>query len=207
MECETNFVSDLELKKHFVTQHSTNYRSLVPVPSSKDVPCILCGKNFTGPEAATKHLQTHHETQCDLCDNVFYEMSALHLHMDTCHASVTFPCNLCHSILNTQPELKLHTQEAHTFNHLGSESSCYICDSTFATESDVLSHIERDHTTVTRNLVLITMVESLDLKLFPYSSESEENDQLNTLLGASKSTLLDIYKLFCRSVLEYAAPV
>ena len=111
MECDTNFVSDLELKKHFVTQHSTNYRSLVPVPSSKDVPCILCGKSFTGPEAATKHLQTHHETQCDLCDNVFYEMSALHLHMDTCHASVTFPCNLCHSILNTQPELKLHTQE------------------------------------------------------------------------------------------------
>ena len=27
------------------------------------------------------------------------------------------------------------------------------------------------------------------------------------LLGASQSTLLDIYKLFCRSVLEYAAPV
>ena len=108
-------------------------------------------------------------------------MSALHLHMDTCHASVTFPCNSCHRILNTQPDLKLHTQEAHTFHHLGSESSCYICDSTFAKESDVLSHIERDHTIVTRNLVLITMVESLDLKLFPYSSESEENDQLNTL--------------------------
>ena len=27
------------------------------------------------------------------------------------------------------------------------------------------------------------------------------------LLGASKNTLMDIYKLFCRSVLEYAAPV
>jgi hypothetical protein len=27
------------------------------------------------------------------------------------------------------------------------------------------------------------------------------------LLGGSEDTLLDIYKLFCRSVLEYGAPV
>ena len=91
MECDIHFLSDNELSEHFTTKHSDNYGSLVPVQSSPEVPCILCGKTFLCPAVATEHLKTQHENHCHQCKNVFYDKSFLSLHMAVCNtASANF---------------------------------------------------------------------------------------------------------------------
>ena len=85
--CESIFYKEEYLKEHMISIHKGS--NIIPqhkqCTPTKDVPCVLCGKAFSSPSAATNHIQTEHEIICANCGDVFYDKYDLNLHILSNH--------------------------------------------------------------------------------------------------------------------------
>ena len=149
--CASIFYKEDYLNDHMATVHkNTDTQPQKPSLESSDdptksIPCVLCGKAFSDPASATKHIQTQHELHCGQCDHVCYDKYDLNTHILSTHkSSLISEVNSCPDIERFAYTCILEeyakTVDQSTLQSLPSTSDCDICDSTKSLQTDYNTH-------------------------------------------------------------------
>lgn len=121
---DISFKTLLEVRKHYREAHNT--RGYL----------VCCGKKFSTRYLIMEHVRRHVNPkahQCDQCDRVCSNNSALKSHVDAVHGprdSRTHKCSLCPSSFVTAGGLKNHVLNRHSES--GEQFPCDKCDKRWA---------------------------------------------------------------------------
>ena len=157
--CGSIFYKEEYLNEHLTTVHKG---TLYPNPSlestedqiqnhpDKNIPCVLCGKTFTDPAAATKHIQNQHELQCDNCDHICYDKYDLNTHILSTHKSnLSEPEVPNHSDMERLVYTCMLEQYANTVDKQTATIECEPYDIPSPNKNDHETHAEVNHTELT----------------------------------------------------------
>ena len=96
--------------------------------------CPECGKTYTGPTAhlfLRRHMESHEQVQCKVCQKMLLNKQILMEHMDEKHARK--PCGICEDLIH-HDELEEHIYEKHF---------CIACDKNLNVFKNVSEHLKK----------------------------------------------------------------
>ena len=107
--------------------------------------CPECGKTYTGPTAhlfLRRHMESHEQVQCKICQKILLNKQILMEHMDEKHERK--PCGICEDLMHPD-ELEEHVHEKHF---------CIPCDKNLRFNENVTEHLKnlRSHESISEHL-------------------------------------------------------
>ncbi len=128
--CDKDFSDKSHLKDHLTYVHAEN----------KWTSCPKCNKRIT-IRNLNRHIRSHDDSrihQCEICQKLFKDMSTLHKHKNSVHATERkFKCVNCSASFKCRNSLGAHKKI-----HLGIKAhSCQICGKSFMTSVKVRRHM------------------------------------------------------------------
>ena len=144
--CPALFSTELELKKHFMTQHEVDKQAKdTTLTHEKTFQINQIEKEDIMEKSIDKRFH------CEICDSFFKSKTILKVHIETVHEKKKpFKCNICDASFSKNGNLKIHVTSVHkihvTLLHEGKKPfKCNICDARFITKQGMEKHIDSFH--------------------------------------------------------------
>ena len=107
-ECGSQFSTNEDLEKHFLSSHE-DYKGL-------QFSCNKCSDQFISMDILRDHILSEHEGvryRCLRCDKKYFEIDKLKLHVKSVHEGAGYACKKCGKKFSSKGILKTHFQSLH----------------------------------------------------------------------------------------------
>ena len=144
----------------FSTKSSIYLRKHEEKHMEKNFGCSFCAKTFYTEDSKIKHETEEHSKiiHCPHCEKTFTTLSGRSKHLKNSHVVVNnktmIQCTVCHTIHETQSELKKHMR-IHKVNLKVGPFVCPTCDKTYASYLSLKGHKKRRTCTKVRSEALL----------------------------------------------------
>nr|XP_019533191.2 zinc finger protein 728-like [Aedes albopictus] len=136
--CSESFTKKMMLKEHRLTHDYS--------PDQLKKQCPICKRWQKNVRLWKIHVDRHKgdgEQQCDQCDHVSINLSALKRHIERMHErKMDCPCDLCGKVYANQHTLREHVARAHTKEPL---YQCRFCEKKFFSSPRMYTHRKAAH--------------------------------------------------------------
>ena len=208
--CDYKSIDPSDLSNHKET-HIRNKNPKVTLEKLKTFKCPQCMFMTMNTDTLAAHIEESHKIiekifKCELCPFITSLHIKLKKHVATTHAKLR--CDKCSYTSKSEFSLLVHTQHDHPPETPVQESlfPCNVCGITFAHQSDLNTHVGRNHEQTQNNYILnnhklaMILEEQIDLAQSLKSFKETIVTQL-TEIAANQNTLRnDIQQLSCTSL-------
>jgi len=138
-ECDYEARNMSSVSRHFGRNHG-----------EKSTKCDLCGHSFGSEIGLSKHKELKHSTEyhCGECPYIGPNLRSLKRHMKK-HEGITFSCDECKITFTTHEQLYAHTSKCTVADQHKEVKiklfKCGDCGSAFATERNLMGHVNLKH--------------------------------------------------------------
>ena len=129
--CNKRFADETALEDHF---HSH--------PGNEDYVCDVCDARFPVKSKYYRHMATHQQPHCGICQKFFSDREEQENHMKMHVGKKLYSCNECGKVFTKQSSLKQHLLiKKATIQSVEKPPSCSICHEIFAQKSQLEDHM------------------------------------------------------------------